>query len=137
LADIEILKEADLDPVPGFYESLTNNPVAEIIRDGNVYNSLVRLKKFFDYRVTIEGRQLISPPGIFVAGLQTVTGNHNIKEGEIFGYVYTPLVVDLVGLRPLRYDDTSFSIQIGNFNPGPKTIEFRIYFFQILKKKFA
>lgn len=123
-----MLKEGSLNKVPEMYESLSGSPIRTITKAGDTYKSIIRLKKFVDHTVTVPAA------GGGIAGGVTIEGDHNIKEGQVFAYVYTPLIQTLVAINPLRYDDTSYRADILNLNVTPRTVTVRLYFYQLMQK---
>ncbi len=118
------LKEKDLDKVPEFYTSLTNNPLTDIIGGGqSVYDGIIKLIKFQDVTVTVAG-----------SGTTVVHEPHNIKGEVPLVYIYTQTFAETIIIPNSKQDKTHFGCTVINYNLGARTITFRAYFYRFITK---
>lgn len=85
----EEISEQDLDSTPRFYESLTDNPVAEIFKGNRkTYDSLIRLERVVDIPLVIP-----SSPAPFTPAYGAVSFDHKVRRGQplVFAFATVPL----------------------------------------------
>lgn len=133
----DTLKESGLDPLPRMYDSLSNNPVAEIIRNSeNVYNNIFRLIRFVDVEVTVP--VAVFDPFFFTLtpGTVTYTGEHRVRGSRIpFVEIYTDTVQESVVIPNASTNETTFSGTVYNYDEvSSPTITIRAYIYEILYK---
>jgi len=129
--DNEKIAIAPLDSKPEFYESLTDNPVAEIIADNrNVYNNLARLAQVIEIDQTFP---IATDIGLGIASVTQITRNHKVKKGAALPYVYTPLIAPLLVASAVSADEDTIYLSVSNFGVA-RNFKFTINVYELLQR---
>lgn len=132
ITEIPTLKEAELNEVPGFYKSLANNPVADMVKNhipGTNFFNLIQRKEI---TTTIPAGSVVGP--FVLAGQKEEVVTHRFKN-SIFPFVYTPVLDTLVFVRGARAEENKVYVDILNGSLVDKTVTFTLYLYKFIQKR--
>lgn len=124
----DVLKEAPLNKVPEFYDSISNNPINDILDNRPVYSSMYIFRGFSDFQITIDA--LSSNTYILQHNIQAIPIIKVVDRNQNFKFIpfYDPVSysVDDLTIYP-----TYYTLRVTNFFSTQKTINLRSYLFEI------
>lgn len=130
------IEENGLNPLPEYYDNLTNNPLTEIF-DGaySSYQNLISLKSFKDFEITIPVATIDMMFGTTTPGTYTITENHGVKGNKPFVFFYAGVVDDQVVVPEPKWNNIEYISTILNYNTATSvTVTLRAYIYQVLSK---
>lgn len=136
IVDRETIREADLDERPAFYDSPTNNPVAEVVRNNeNVYNNVFRVLKIFETEVEIPAATFDFFFFTIIPGTVTLSQEHGVKGRIPIVEIYTPTLLESIVIPNANTDDEKYTSTIYNYNTAISgTFTIRGHVYQVLNK---
>lgn len=130
-----VLKEADLDEIPEFYESLTDNPIADIVKNRKTAYDFIRLEKKLIIEATVPGYTFIPEFGIFIPGTITVTQEHGLKKITPFAFVYNNITAEAVFSGGIETNDKNIRLTLANIGANAATIRAQVYLYKFVEKR--
>lgn len=135
IIELKTLEEADLDRVPEFYESLTDNPIADIVKGKKTAYDFIRLEKKLIIEATVPGYTFIPMPGIFIPGTVTITQDHGLKGVTPFAFVYNNITAESVFSGGIKTNDKNIQLTLGNVGANPATVRAQVYLYKFIQKR--
>jgi hypothetical protein len=121
--------EEELDSTPRFYESLTDNPVANIFKGNKeTGKSLIRLERVVDFDLVIP-----ASPAPFVPAFGTAGFQHKVKRGVpiVFAHSKVPLADQSIFTTTMAEE----SVEVKGVTIGSgATVPIRAYVYSYLTK---
>jgi hypothetical protein len=132
---VEEIEEGAINETPSFYQSLSGNPLVELLKGRQQAEKFLRFAERRVFDVAVAERETIAVPfppfSLTVAGVTNFEFEHK-KSSPVFPFVYSPLIETLVATSGVSADAEKVYIDISNYNTEAKTVKLVVYLYELI-----